>query len=95
MNLKLNLNMESLTALLPKLQKAQPLIFGALLVAVFGYTSFVINQALNVQPAAAQTAIDPLPKVSFDKKTIAALKKLNAVGGEVPLGDLGTSDPFK
>ena len=95
MNLKLDLSMQTLKDLVPVLRKAQPYIYGLLLVGIFGYTSYIINKALNVQPAATQTEVKALPKVSFDKNAITALKKLNAVDGNVPLGDLGSSDPFK
>jgi hypothetical protein len=95
MNLKLELNAATLKALLPMLRRAQPLIYGALLIAVFGYTAMAVNQALNVQAAAGQAGVSPLPKITFDQKTIAAVKALNAVGGEVPVGNLGANNPFK
>lgn len=94
MNLKLDLNAATIKALIPQLAKAQPLIYGLVLVGVFGFTAYEVNQALNVQPAAQQTAIKPLPKIVFDTKTIDSLKQLNKVTGEVPLGNLGGHDPF-
>ncbi len=94
MNLKLELNAESLKALLPVLRKAQPYVFGLALIALFSYTAYFINAALNVQAATAQTEIKPLPKITFDKKTISALKSLYSVNGDVTL-DLGKDDPFK
>jgi len=94
MNFKLDLNAATLKALIPKLVKAQPLIYGLLLVVVFGFTAYEVNLALNVQPAAQQTAIKALPKISFDTKTIDSLKQLDQVTGEVPLGTLGGHDPF-
>lgn len=95
MNLKLELNIATLKALLPQLVKAQPYIYGFLLVGVFGFTAYEVNLALNVQPAPSQTAIQPLPKITFDTKTINSLNQLQQVAGEVPLGSLGANDPFK
>jgi hypothetical protein len=92
MNLKLDLDYKKI---LPVLQRLQPLVIGVFLIGAFAYTAFVINQALNVKASEAPVAVKPLPKISFDKKTIASLKDLNAVGGDVPLGSLGKDDPFK
>lgn len=94
-NLKMELNAESLKAMLPYLRKAQPYIYGIALIAVFAYTANVINQALNVQPASTQSEIIPLPKITFDKPTINALKTLKPVNGDVPLGDLGKDNPLQ
>jgi DMSO/TMAO reductase YedYZ molybdopterin-dependent catalytic subunit len=95
MNLKLELNAQTLKAMLPLLQKAQPIIYGLLLIGVFGFTAYTVNRALNVQAAAGAASVKPLPRITFDKKTITALQTLNKVGGEVPLGNLGANDPFK
>jgi DMSO/TMAO reductase YedYZ molybdopterin-dependent catalytic subunit len=95
MNLKLELNAETLKAMLPLLKKAQPVIYGLLLIGVFGYTAYVVNQSLNVQAAEGTAGVKPLPKITFDQKTITAVKALNKVAGEVPLGNLGANDPFK
>jgi hypothetical protein len=75
------------------LQKAQPIIYGLLLVGVFGYTAYAINTALNVQPAASQTAITALPKITFDKKTMESLRNRDNVDDNVKL-DLGGASPF-
>jgi hypothetical protein len=93
MNLKLELNMATLKALLPVLRKSQAMLYGLLLVGVFGYTAYAINQALNVQAASRQTAVKELPKITFDKKTMDSLSKRNAVDDKVQL-NLGTTDPF-
>ena len=95
MNLKLGLDLKKI---LPALQKAQPYVFGLALIGVFGYTALVVNGALNVKPA--ETAPAPAAgtvssKITFDKATIEAVKKLNVVQGDVPVGDLGKDDPFK
>lgn len=95
MNLKLDLNFKTI---LPVLRKLQVYIFGLLLVGIFAYTAYEVNLALNVQPAtlspeSASTA--GATKITYDAKTIAALKKLSSVSGEVPTGDLGTTDPFR
>ena len=91
MNFKLDLDYKKWV---PALRKAQPYVFGLVLVGVFAYTAYIVNAALNVQPAVAPTAA-PVNKISFDKKTIDAVKKLDVVQGTVPIGDLGRSDPFK
>lgn len=92
MNLKLDLDYKKW---LPILRQAQPFVFGALLVAVFGYTAYTVNAALNVKPQAAGVVATPKAKITFDKKTIEVVKKLDVVQGTVPTGDLGKSDPFK
>jgi hypothetical protein len=94
-NLKMDLNAQSLKAMLPLLMKAQPYIYGVVLIAVFAYTANVINQSLNVQPAPTQSEIKPLPKITFDKPTIKALNDLKPVNGDVPLGDLGKDNPLQ
>jgi hypothetical protein len=93
MNLKLNLNYK---AILPVLRKLQPVLFGVGLIAVFAYTSLIVNAALNVEADPAVAAVpDPAAKIIFDKNTIASLKNLDVVEGSVPTGDLGKDDPFK
>ena len=94
MNLKLDLDIKKI---LPMVQKFQPYIFGVALVAVFAYTAVTVNQALDVKPADPATVVAaPAPaKVTFDKTTIAAVKKLDVVEGTVDPGALGTHDPFK
>ena len=95
MNLKLNLDLKNI---LPILLRAEPYVFGLVLVGVFGYTAWSINAALNVKPAAAaptaKGAAAPA-KITFDKSAIEAVKSLDVVGGDVPTGDLGKDDPFK
>ncbi len=93
MNLKFDLDYKKLV---PGLLKLEPYLFGLALIGVFGYTAFVVNQSLNVK--ASENAAAPASasaKISFDKKTIEAIKKLDVVGGDVPSGDLGKDDPFK
>jgi fumarate hydratase class II len=103
MNLKLDLDYKKY---LPMLQKAEPYVFGIAMIAVFAYTAYVVNQALNVQPAAvaapasgaaggAAAGTGATAKITFDKKTIEAVKKLDVVEGNVPVGELGKDDPFK
>jgi hypothetical protein len=93
MNMKFDLDFKKL---LPMAQKLQPYVFGVLLIAVFGYTAWVVNAALNVQPdTTISAAADPTAKIKFTKTTIDAVKKLDVVQGSVPTGDLGKSDPFK
>lgn len=92
-NMKLDLDYKKI---LPVLRKLQPYIFGVALIAVFGYTAYVVNAALNVQPDTTQAAApDPTAKIVFDKKTIDAVKSLQVVQGTVPAGDFGKTDPFK
>jgi hypothetical protein len=93
MNFKLDLDYKKW---LPILRKAQPYVYGVVLVGVFGYTAVTVNNALDVKPdPAAETAKSAAAKVSFDKKTIEVLKNLDVVQGTVPTVDLGSSDPFK
>lgn len=81
---------------LPILRQLQPYVFGLLLVAVFAYTALIVNTALNVKAdPTLPVAVDPTAKISFDKPTIEAVKKLDVVQGSVPTGDLGKSDPFR
>jgi hypothetical protein len=101
-NMNLSLNPEELKKLLPALRKAQPYIFGLFLIGAFGYTAYAVNAALNVQSSAAPAAVAPTAspaapktKIVFDKDAIASLKQLNTVSGEVPVGSLGSSDPFR
>jgi hypothetical protein len=98
-NMNLSLNPEELKKLLPVLRKAQPYVFGLVLIGAFGYTAYAVNAALNVTPApAVPAAVDPAApkaKIIFDKDTVAALKLLDTVSGDVPVGSLGTSDPFR
>lgn len=94
MNLKLDLDLKKI---LPILRTAQPYVFGLVLIGVFAYTAWVVNAALNVKAAetVAGGGAKPAPKIVFDKTTIEAVKNLDVVRGEVPIGDLGKSDPFK
>lgn len=89
LNLKLNLDLKTI---LPLLRKGQPYLIGLALVAAFGYTAHVVNQALNVQageaPAVTATSI------GFDQKTIDSLKNLNNVSGQIATPALGKTDPF-
>jgi hypothetical protein len=99
MNMNMNLKMDlDLKKILPVLRQAEPYIFGGVLIAVFAYTAWIVNGALNVKPVAAPTSsstIQAKPKIVFDKKTIEAVKNLSVVTGDVPTGDLGKDDPFK
>lgn len=90
MKMKFKLKFDPKT-ILPALQLAKPYLIGALLIGVFGYTAYAVNDALNVTPAAAPT---PSPRVTFDKATITAIKNLNVVSGQVPSGDIGKDNPF-
>jgi hypothetical protein len=92
MNLNLSLKPEDLKKLLPALQKLQPYLFGSILIAVFGYTAYEVNAALNVQPGTPPASTQA--KITFDQPTINSLKSLQAVGGDVPTGTLGTDNPF-
>ncbi len=92
MNLKLDLDLKTI---LPILHKLQPYVFGLALVGIFGYTAFLINASLNVKPNEVAPAAPTVPKITFDKKTIEAIKKLEVVEGTVPSGGIGKSDPFR
>ncbi|MDF2461166.1 MAG: hypothetical protein K0S68_569 [Candidatus Saccharibacteria bacterium] len=92
-NMKLELNMATLKSLLAQLQKYQALLYGLALVAVFGYTAYIINTALNVEPATAQTTIKPLPAIKYDRTVMESLSTRGVVDDNVQI-DLGTTDPF-
>ena len=92
MNMKMNLNV-SPTALLALLRRFGPTLAGLAVVAVFGYTGWVINQAFNVKPVETTTT-NATAHIVFDKKTIDTVKSLRVVPGEVTPGNLGKSDPF-
>lgn len=90
MNMKFTFKINPKT-ILPALQRAKPYLIGAFLIGVFGYTAYVVNAALNVNPAPAPKQA---PQVTFDKATITAIKNLNVVSGQVPSGDIGKDNPF-
>jgi uncharacterized membrane protein len=84
-NLKVEINMKSIKEGLAVLRKAQATIYGLILVGVFGYSAFIINAAINVAPAATQSTIKALPKVTFDKATMDSLRNRDKVDASVPL----------
>jgi hypothetical protein len=90
MNLKLDFDIKKI---LPQLIKAQPYLVGMVLIAVFGYTAWVVNEALNVKPGEPAT-VKTAPKITFDRKTIDTVKNLNVVSGQINPGDIGKDDPF-
>ncbi len=90
MKLDLNFNYKQI---LVYLRLAEPYLVGAALIGVFGYTAFFVNAALNVKPAATAT-IAPGVKISFDKTTVESVKNINVVSGQVPMVNIGKSDPF-
>jgi hypothetical protein len=100
MNLNLNLSFkpDDLKKMLPYLWRAEPYIFGIVLIAVFGYTAYAVNAALNVGPASQSTLPQPAAKITFtskaDQETIASLKTLQTVQGNVSTGSIGTNNPF-
>ena len=88
MKLKLKL---SPAALLGAAQKAKPYVIGLVLVGAFGYAAYVVNLAVNVQPAPQKEAPK---KVTFDKATLTTIKNLDYVSGQVPSGGIGKDNPF-
>jgi hypothetical protein len=92
-NLKLELNADTVRAMLPMLRKSLPSVVGLALVGVFGYTAYELNAAINVQPSASQSTLTPLPAVSFSQKVISSLQNRDSVNGTVPV-DLGTNNPY-
>jgi hypothetical protein len=85
MNLKLDLNMQTLKSALVVARKAQAAIYGLLLIGVFGYSAYIINAAVNVAPASTQTTITALPKVTFDKATMDTIRNRDKVDSSVPI----------
>jgi hypothetical protein len=95
MNLSLSFKPEDLKKILPVLRTAQPYVIGLVLIGVFGYTAYVVNGALNLQPNKAKASgVKDVPKITFDKGTIKTLEQLQVVTGDVPTGNLGQSNPF-
>ena len=94
MNLSLSLNFKTIW---PIVRAAQIYVFGLLLVGTFAYTAYVVNASLNVKPAvtAPDAASTTTTKIIFDKQAISSLKNLSSVNGDVPTGNLGTTDPFR
>jgi hypothetical protein len=95
-NMNLDLSKVDVKQVLAIARRAQVYVFGLLLICAFAYTAYVVNGALNVQanPAAADPATQKKSTITFDKATIEGLKNLSSVPGDVPRGNLGTSDPF-
>lgn len=93
--MKFNLDLNP-AALLSLLNRSKAYLVGAALIGVFGYTGWVVNQAFNVQPAAAATATGTgaSTAVRFDKATINDIKQLQPVKVQVNPSDLGKPDPF-
>jgi hypothetical protein len=95
MNLNLSLDMDSIKKLLPLLWKIQPYFVGILLIGIFGFTAYEVNNALNVKPVAiGVSSTSSSAKIVFNQATINSIKTLQPVGGDVPTGTLVTSDPF-
>ncbi|HEX3082294.1 MAG TPA: hypothetical protein VHQ86_03500 [Candidatus Saccharimonadia bacterium] len=97
MDLKLNLDLKNLDLkkLLPVLKMLQPYLVGVALIAVFAYTSYVVNNALETKADPNATAAQPAaPRIIFDQSAITTIKNLEVTQGQVPTGDLGTSNPF-
>jgi hypothetical protein len=95
MNLNLSFKPQELKKILPVLRALQAPVIGLVLIGVFGYTAYVVNGALNVQPDKSKASgVKEVPKITFDKSTIQTLEKLEAVSGDVPTGNLGQSSPF-
>ncbi len=94
MNMNMNLNLKLDVPTLLKLGKrVGPSLIGLVIVGAFGYAGWVINQTFNVK------AIDPTSgpgntHITFDQKTIEAVKNLQVTSGQVAPAPLGTSDPF-
>ena len=88
MKLKPNLNPKAIVA---ALRRAKSAIIGVALIAVVGYTAYVVNGAVNVQPTASAT---PPARITFDKATITAIKNLEVVSGQVPSTAIGKDNPF-
>jgi hypothetical protein len=89
MNLKLSIPKFN-NSLFAKLARYEHLAVGVLLIGLFGYTAFVVQQAMNV----AADPVIPSVTISFDAKTLESLKSLTVVQGQTPLGNLGKADPF-
>ncbi len=91
MNLKFSLP-TSIRSYLRSLSKAGTAIVGISLIAVFGYTAYVVNSASNVKSDATSGA--KTTKIVFDKATLKALSTRDQVSDQTALGALGKPDPF-
>lgn len=87
-NLSLKLDKEQI---LPLLKRSEPLIVGLALIALFGYTAFVLQKAGNIEPAEPSSKVKT---ITFDSMTIESLKGRTLVPGQVDPGSIGKSDPF-
>ncbi len=76
--------------ILPQLKRFEPLLVGLALIALFGYTAYVIN-GTSAEPTAAP---EQTKTITFDAKTIQSLKERTVVSDQVEPGSLGKSDPF-
>jgi hypothetical protein len=92
MNISFKFDLNAKTVL-PMLHKAQPYIVGVILIAVFGYTAYIVNAALNVAPILPAASSQAAP-TTFDQPTINSLKNLNQVQGTLPTGNVGQNNPF-
>lgn len=90
MNLKLALP-SNLAVYLKVLSRARTALVGLFLIAVFGYTAYIVDAATNIVPAAPATSS---PKIVFDKAALAAIKDRTQVNDKTELGNLGKTDPF-
>ncbi len=94
MNMKMNLKLDlSQAGLLKLLKQFGPSVLGLSLVALFGYTGWVVNAAFNTKPA--ETTVTPAQsKIVFDKSAVQTVKSLQVVPGQVAPTAIGTSNPF-
>lgn len=90
MNAKLSLKFDK-EQIIPFLKRAEAPLVGLALIALFGYTAFVLQGVNKLQPEApAETA----KTIRFDAKTLESLQGRNNVPGQVDPGIIGKSDPF-
>lgn len=91
MNLKLALP-TSFTPYLRSLSKARTALVGLIIIAIFGFTAYVVNSASNVKSDVTSDA--KTKKIVFDKATLKALSSRDQVSDQTALGALGKPDPF-
>ncbi len=91
MNLKLNFKLNP-RQILAKLSQVLPIIFGVALIAVFGYTAWLINGALNLKPSELTNSAPAA--IKFDQATIKYVQSLKAVSGQTGVTAVGKPNPF-
>lgn len=94
MNLNMNLSLKDVKLnpkqLVALLRRAQTLVVGIVLIALFAYTALVVQRAINVKAS----DVTPVPVTVYNQTTIDQLKSATAVDSSTPASGIGESSPF-